>query len=151
MAAQKTLTGTNWRKDYAKLLTMSEEELKALPKHLRLTALRAVRKHSACRSAPHWAVGMSPHALTQKDARKKRPMNGEYEAYIKSKEWKAIRVAAIEQAGNRCSRCGFTPKSLRQLHVHHLTYERFGHETLDDVAVLCRECHAMLHKARTNP
>lgn len=29
----------------------------------------------------------------------------------------------------------------RNLDVHHLTYDRFGREELDDLVLLCRDCH----------
>jgi len=31
------------------------------------------------------------------------------------------------------------------LHVHHRTYERVFHETLDDLCVLCEDCHELFH------
>jgi 5-methylcytosine-specific restriction endonuclease McrA len=31
------------------------------------------------------------------------------------------------------------------LDVHHRTYERFGHEDVDDLTVLCRTCHDLFH------
>ena len=31
------------------------------------------------------------------------------------------------------------------LHVHHQTYERFGHELNADLAPLCQSCHALFH------
>lgn len=35
-----------------------------------------------------------------------------------------------------------------ELHVHHLTYERKGHELLEDVLVLCLSCHEEQHPGR---
>lgn len=32
-----------------------------------------------------------------------------------------------------------------QLHVHHNTYVNYGEERLEDLIVLCRECHADFH------
>jgi hypothetical protein len=36
----------------------------------------------------------------------------------------------------------------RHLDIHHLTYIRLFHETLDDLAILCRGCHAVGHGKR---
>ncbi len=67
--------------------------------------------------------------------------SAEYDAYISSAEWKATRTRILEQRGYRCETCGATKK----LEVHHLTYERFGHERDDDLRVLCSPCHHRTH------
>ena len=65
-----------------------------------------------------------------------------YKDYLKSRRWRAKRGAAREAAGNRCQLCGAEDK---QLHVHHNTYERRGHEEPQDLIVLCAGCHARFH------
>lgn len=66
-----------------------------------------------------------------------------YSAFINSAAWKWIREQALADRHRRCERCG----SQWQLHVHHLTYERFGgQELLSDLEVLCRACHRAEHK-----
>ena len=62
--------------------------------------------------------------------------------YLKTSEWRALRNRALIQAGNRCQVCG---KTNLQLDVHHNSYERFGHEQLSDLVVLCRSCHQHFH------
>jgi 5-methylcytosine-specific restriction endonuclease McrA len=62
----------------------------------------------------------------------------EYNAYMRSDRWKAIRELMIEAAGGMCERCG---KVRKRLEVHHLTYIRFGHEKPEDLQVLCAPCH----------
>jgi hypothetical protein len=64
----------------------------------------------------------------------------EYDAYIGSPEWEVRRAAAMKKANNICERCGvsFEPK---ELDVHHLTYDRLGHEWPSDLKVVCRRCH----------
>lgn len=37
------------------------------------------------------------------------------------------------------------PPHAYRLEVHHLTYERIGHEHPDDLIVLCPACHADVH------
>jgi 5-methylcytosine-specific restriction endonuclease McrA len=67
----------------------------------------------------------------------------EYEAYINSPEWRAFRMTIFAQRGRRCQNCG-TEKGI--IHVHHLNYNRFGHEKPKDVRVLCEECHTKEHQ-----
>jgi CRISPR system Cascade subunit CasD len=57
---------------------------------------------------------------------------------------------ARAKAGNRCVFCHYTPPDPRELHAHHVTYERRGRERVgdawstegDDLVMLCAECHA---------
>lgn len=66
-----------------------------------------------------------------------------YADYLLTPEWKRTRRFAITAAEYRCQRC--QRRTLR-LDVHHLTYERLGHEDLMvDLEVLCRACHAKEH------
>lgn len=64
-----------------------------------------------------------------------------YERYLNSPEWEARRQAALRRDGHRCTGCSATER----LHVHHLTYERVGHERLTDLMTLCHVCHAREH------
>ncbi len=64
-----------------------------------------------------------------------------YRDYLRSEDWKHVRRLKLEFAGHRCEKCGATD----ELHVHHLTYDRFGHENLTDLQVLCRDCHETVH------
>lgn len=63
-----------------------------------------------------------------------------YLEYLASDEWDLIRTAALTRAGHKC-RCGAT----NDLHVHHITYKRLGHELPDDLRVLCSPCHDKEH------
>jgi hypothetical protein len=57
--------------------------------------------------------------------------------YYRSPEWRCKRLAKLTEAGNKCRRCDATSG----LQVHHLTYARLYHEHMDDLEVLCAECH----------
>ena len=71
---------------------------------------------------------------------KNRP--GRYDIYISnSKTWKDKRDAVLKRDGYRCRICG----SGKNLHVHHITYERLFHEELDDLLTVCNKCHRKLH------
>lgn len=65
-----------------------------------------------------------------------------YYEYIASKEWQRKRLARIKLDGYKCHICG----SSRNLNVHHLTYERLGHEDMEDLMTLCRSCHEKVHE-----
>lgn len=66
----------------------------------------------------------------------------EYHTYIKSPRWKALCQRAFGRYGKFCAACGSRDK----LHVHHMTYERFGRESLADLKVLCDPCHKAVHR-----
>jgi hypothetical protein len=65
-----------------------------------------------------------------------------YEAYLRSKAWHRLRWQVLARDEYRCSQCGSTGI----LHVHHLTYERFRKERLEDLLTLCESCHRAVHQ-----
>ena len=74
-----------------------------------------------------------------------------YDAYLKSSRWERVRDRAIRMAGKQCQQCGKQADRGKNgqptgLNVHHLSYDRLGAEKDDDLIVLCRGCHAALHK-----
>jgi hypothetical protein len=61
--------------------------------------------------------------------------------YLKSSLWFSIRRMALEHYGEICAKCGGSGSD-----VHHLTYKRCGgNERMEDLQILCRECHEALH------
>lgn len=64
-----------------------------------------------------------------------------YLKYINSTRWYNKRKEALEFHGKKCKKCGST----QNLDAHHLTYERFGHENMTDLMILCRTCHEDEH------
>ena len=64
-----------------------------------------------------------------------------YEKYLLSPQWRRIRDGALRRAHFRCHRCA----SGSRLQVHHLTYDRLGHERDEDLEVLCKACHEGHH------
>lgn len=65
-----------------------------------------------------------------------------YRQYLTSDAWKKKRLEALERYGCICSRCGEHGTD-----VHHRTYARIGNETVNDLEVLCRDCHKAHHSA----
>lgn len=75
----------------------------------------------------------------------KKNRNGsyvDYKAYLKSKRWLAKRLKLFAVRGRACEQCGSTVT----IHVHHKTYERLGNEKLNDLMVLCKACHDVIHE-----
>lgn len=62
--------------------------------------------------------------------------NPEYERYIHSADWRMKADQRMKMDGHACQVCGREASD-----VHHLTYDRFGHEEMGDLVSLCRKCH----------
>lgn len=71
---------------------------------------------------------------------KPKTTKDEYKEYIASAKWKRIRDAKIESVGGVCERCGISRFSVI-LEVHHLHYRTLKKERLEDLQVLCHDCH----------
>lgn len=65
-----------------------------------------------------------------------------YKKYLYSKHWLSFREQALFAAKYECEECGYD----ENLNVHHLSYKSLGHETLNDVQVLCYRCHMQAHE-----
>lgn len=64
-----------------------------------------------------------------------------HRSYLNSPVWKSKRLEALEFYGCICARCG-----CHGTDVHHKTYERTGGaELMDDLEILCRDCHKAHH------
>jgi hypothetical protein len=63
--------------------------------------------------------------------------------YLKSRHWKNVQ-RSLYAIHKRCQLC----KRSSELNIHHLSYERLGHEEPGDLIVLCKHCHIeVVHKA----
>lgn len=67
----------------------------------------------------------------------------EYQRYLCTTHWRIFRLAVMVAANGHCALCA---KPADQ--VHHLTYERVGHEYLSDVVPLCAKCHQDQHEEK---
>lgn len=67
-----------------------------------------------------------------------------YDLFLLTPYWKTIK-SIMRQKYNCCQKCG----SKSKLHVHHLTYEHhfYEHLFLDDLNMLCKECHEKEHNS----
>lgn len=67
---------------------------------------------------------------------------------------KKIRPAILEQQGEKCSICGWTPENnmaIRHLHLHEIEEYDFVHKVchLINIQLICRKCHSFQHIIRT--
>lgn len=69
------------------------------------------------------------------------PARGQYHRYLNSWHWRIMRQIKLWLSGHKCQLCA----SRHRLEVHHNTYERVGRESLNDLVVLCRQCHQKYH------
>lgn len=65
-----------------------------------------------------------------------------YKEYLLSGEWDNLRKQKLRQVGSSCQICN----SKKGLHIHHRTYARIFNERLNDLTVLCGDCHALFHQ-----
>jgi hypothetical protein len=70
-----------------------------------------------------------------------------YDEYLNSPEWKALREKIKRRDGGRCRLCGGSD----DLHVHHRSYEHFGNEHPSDLTTLCRWCHELYTAGSRTP
>lgn len=70
----------------------------------------------------------------------------EYRQYLESDHWQLMKRLAHEaNPGGGCRMCG----SFLDLQVHHRTYARCPyHERLEDLTVVCEECHDLYEGAK---
>ena len=75
----------------------------------------------------------------------KPQLQAEYETYLRSPEWRALRALVFERCGGECEIC----KEASAEEAHHLTYERIGREDLSDLMGVCKPCHELIHGPRS--
>ena len=79
--------------------------------------------------------------------------NQKYYNYLRSPEWQKKRRAVIERSRanapgsnpyGRCELCNYSPFRPGVLQVHHKTYENIFNEPLEDLVLVCVNCHKRL-------
>lgn len=63
-----------------------------------------------------------------------------YHEYLASREWALIKEKVKKRSGGHCERCQIGTHHS----VHHQTYERVGHEAMEDLIGLCEKCHEFI-------
>ena len=67
-----------------------------------------------------------------------------YREYLLSPWWREFRKKILKGWDYKCCWCN----SPDDLEVHHRTYERLGHEKLNDCVCLCKKCHVVAGRAK---
>jgi len=72
-----------------------------------------------------------------------RKVHTKYQKFLQTLYWQDVKLKVLDRGNDTCQYCGATAS----LQVHHLTYEHHGNEMeyLDDLVVLCRDCHKKEH------
>lgn len=67
-----------------------------------------------------------------------------YDDFLKTDYWKEVRQAKLRECGHKCQICG----AKHDLHIHHNCYDHHGqeHKHLEDLVVLCKDCHTLFHQ-----
>lgn len=70
--------------------------------------------------------------------------NKTYHAYLKTVQWQELKFAVYERDNYRCKQC---KKSLAKMNgnVHHTTYINVYDESIDDLELVCKDCHQLIH------
>lgn len=67
--------------------------------------------------------------------------------YYNSQQWRDLSERVFERDNHTCRLCGCTTDRFT---AHHITYERFGCEDLNDLTTLCQLCHSSFHNSGRN-
>jgi hypothetical protein len=65
-----------------------------------------------------------------------------YEDYLETKHWQQFKEKYAHKHKKQCTMCD----NKENIHLHHITYERVGNETFEDVVYLCSGCHLKVHQ-----
>ena len=119
------------------------------------TRVSASGRRVKARPAIDISVGKHGQALTERQIRtRKRQLSKrgrrtvakgeEYFAYLKSPDWKAIRLRYLcSKLPKECFVCRKPWSS--SFHFHHRTYKNLGCEKLSDIVPVCPDCHQKIH------
>jgi hypothetical protein len=66
-----------------------------------------------------------------------------YPEYLETDHWKLLRMKVFADRKGICEICGL--HMVRGFQAHHKTYERVGHENIEDLMLLCNRCHRNQH------
>lgn len=78
--------------------------------------------------------------------------SAKYISVLRSERWRALKLRRLMVCGFACEGCGQRysgngPKgALKAFDLHHTHYQTLGCERLEDVRILCRECHSGQHE-----
>ena len=88
------------------------------------------------------------HNMIDKDEIANYIKEMDYQDFLHTPYWDAVRSKKLYEAHFKCQLCGETGI---KLNVHHNSYERHGYEAeyyKEDLIVLCDECHEKFHNKK---
>jgi predicted HNH restriction endonuclease len=68
----------------------------------------------------------------------------EYNKYLRTIDWNKLVFAIYERDSFRCQQC-FKDLSKRNGNVHHIHYNNIYKEKLEDLVLVCPDCHQLIH------
>lgn len=66
-----------------------------------------------------------------------------YQVYLESDHWKKKRKEAFDFYGRFCEKCGKLGTQ-----VHHKSYFNLWKESMEDLMIVCADCHEKIHKVK---
>lgn len=87
----------------------------------------------------HMEQHLAEYVLEQEAKR-----NHKYQDYLKTVKWYNLCTLVYQRDNYRCQQC-YKDLSKRNGNVHHISYSNIFKETVDDLVLLCPECHNMVH------
>jgi 5-methylcytosine-specific restriction endonuclease McrA len=79
---------------------------------------------------------------------KSSPEYQRYQAYLLSPAWAAKRQKKLRQVGRKCQYCGRNGKQGVRLQCHHKTYANLFNEPMEDLEIVCTDCHPKADRVR---
>jgi len=70
-----------------------------------------------------------------------------YAEYLATPHWQATRRAALDYHGRWCRLCDAQGNGVKW-NIHHRHYNSLGHEAMEDLTVLCEDCHHLYEDAK---
>lgn len=72
-----------------------------------------------------------------------------YDEYLKSDEWQRLRKELLAVHNYECEVCGIKNVTLNAHHTHY--HADMIKDSIENLELLCDECHKNIHQKRTNP
>ena len=71
-----------------------------------------------------------------------------YEDYLKSDDWKKLRLRVLKRANYKCEFCGSVAREIH--HVMYLKKENSEMDNVNHLVACCKRCHKLCHGIRYN-
>lgn len=74
-----------------------------------------------------------------------------YSSLLKDPRWQKKRLEALQEVGFRCQKCSSTTKTIDVHHLFYMTGRMPWEYELEDLRVLCEDCHKTEHGLPVSP